>query len=110
MAAPARVSDAGIRALIAKHLEVDLGRVTDAANFIHDLGADWLDRLELMILVEDHFPGLHITDEDADKIRVVGDLIRYITSWIQRVDGNERFAGVLGNREPDGHKHEISGH
>jgi len=67
-----------IRALVAAHLEVDVSRVTDDAHLIEDLGADWLDRLELMILLEDQFAGLEITDNDADQIEFVGDLIRYI--------------------------------
>ena len=71
-----------IRALVAKHLEVDVSRVTDEAHFIDDLGADWLDRLELMIIIEDRFGGLEITDDDADQIRVVGDLIRYVENWV----------------------------
>ncbi len=55
-----------IRTLIAEHLNVDIQRVTDEAHFIDDLGADWLDRLELMIIIEDRFGGLEITDDDAD--------------------------------------------
>ena len=38
-----------IRALIAKHLGVEIERVTDEAHFANDLGADWLDRVELVI-------------------------------------------------------------
>ena len=38
------------RTLIANHLGVDVKRVTDEAHFTDDLGADWLDRLELMIV------------------------------------------------------------
>ena len=71
-----------IRTLIAEHLDVDIQRVTDEAHFIDDLGADWLDRLELMIIIEDRFGGLEITDDDADQIRVVGDLIRYVETWV----------------------------
>ena len=71
-----------IRTLIAKHLDLDIERVTDEAHFIDDLGADWLDRLELMIMIEDRFGGLEITDDDADQIRVVGDLIRYVENWV----------------------------
>ncbi len=71
-----------IRTLIAEHLDVDIQRVTDEAHFIDDLGADWLDRLELMIIIEDRFGGLEITDDDADQIRVVGDLIRYVENWV----------------------------
>ena len=42
-----------VRTLIANHLGVDVKRVTDEAHFTDDLGADWLDRLELMIVIED---------------------------------------------------------
>jgi hypothetical protein len=38
-----------VRALVANHLGVSVGRVTDEAHFTDDLGADWLDRLDLMI-------------------------------------------------------------
>jgi acyl carrier protein len=67
-----------LRALVAKHLDVNVSLVTDEAYFGDDLGADWLDRVELMILIEDQFPGLEITDYDADQMEVVGDLIRYL--------------------------------
>jgi acyl carrier protein len=67
-----------VRTLIANHLGVSVGRVTDEAHFTDDLGADWLDRLDLMIAVEDQFAGVEITDDDVDRIEVVGDLIRHI--------------------------------
>jgi acyl carrier protein len=69
-----------VRTLIANHLGVDIKRVTDEAHFAEDLGADWLDRLELMIVIEDRFAGVEITDADVDQIDVVGDLIRHIES------------------------------
>jgi acyl carrier protein len=58
-----------VRTLIAEQLGVK-----------DDLGADWLDRLELMIVIEDRFGDVEITDDDADRIDVVGDLIRHIES------------------------------
>lgn len=67
-----------VRALIAEYLGVDVRRVTDEAHFNDDFGLDRLDRLELMILVEDKFVGVELTDNDADQIEVVGDLIRHI--------------------------------
>ncbi len=67
-----------IRTLIAEHLGVEVERVTDEAHFLDDLGADWLDRLELMIAVEDQFTGLEIADDQVDQIEIVSDLIRYI--------------------------------
>ena len=67
-----------IRALIADHLDVDIKLVTNEAHFTDDLGADWLDRLELTMLIEDQFTGLKISDYDVDQIEIVGDLIRHI--------------------------------
>ena len=67
-----------VRTLIANQLGVDVKRVTDEAHFTDDLGADWLDRLELMIVIEDRFADVEIMDEEVDQLEVVGDLIRHI--------------------------------
>ena len=67
---------AKIRNLVAEHLGVDAQRVSDEAQF-RDLGADWLDRLELMIMIEDRF-GVEIGDDVVDRIEAVGDLVRFI--------------------------------
>src|SRR5260370_10666394 len=73
-----------VRTLVANHLGVSVGRVTDEAHFTNDLGADWLDRLELMMVVEDQFARLEIADADVDQIEVVGDLIRPIVMDSER--------------------------
>jgi acyl carrier protein len=76
-----------VRAIIANYLGVDVERVTDEAHLIDDFGADWLDRLELMIEIEDQFPAVEFTDDDVDQIDVVGDLIRHIKrAWIAKRD------------------------
>src|SRR6516165_7745487 len=49
-----------VRTLVANHLGVSVCRVTDEAHFTDDLGADRLDHLELMMMVEDQFPGVEI--------------------------------------------------
>ena len=69
-----------VRTLIAHQLGVDVKRVTDEAHFTDDLGADWLDRLELMIEIEAQFPNVEFTDNDVDQMDVVGDLIRHLKS------------------------------
>jgi acyl carrier protein len=68
---------AKIRNLIAECLNVDLELVSDEAHFLTDLGADWLDRLELMMVIEDQF-GVEIADDAIDRMEAVGDLIRFI--------------------------------
>jgi acyl carrier protein len=80
-----------VRALIAHRLGVDVKRVTDEAHFTNDLGADWLDRLELMIVIEDWFAGVEVTDEDVDQIEFVGDLIRHI----ETVDNERRRRPIV---------------
>ena len=79
-----------VRTLVANHLGVSVGRVTDEAHFTNDLGADWLDRLELMMMVEDQFAGVEITDADVDQIEVVGDLIRHF----ETLDNERRRRGA----------------
>jgi acyl carrier protein len=49
-------------------------------RFRDDLGADWLDRLELMITIEDQVAGIEIDDVVVDQIDTVGDLMRVIES------------------------------
>ncbi len=80
-----------LRTLISEYLGIDAKRVIDEAHFSDDLGIDWLDRLELMILIEDRFPGVEITNNDADQIEVVGDLIRHIQNNEQRLKKVRKF-------------------
>jgi acyl carrier protein len=79
-----------VRALVANRLGVSVGCVTDEAHFTDDLGADWLDRLDLMIAVEDQFAGVEITNDDVDRIEVVGDLIRLV----ETLDNERRGRGA----------------
>ena len=56
---------------------MDAEEVTPEAAFIEDLGADSLDTVELVMAFEEEF-GIVIPDEEADKIRTVGQAIKYI--------------------------------
>src|SRR5256885_627711 len=80
------LADKDVRTLIAHQLGVDVKRVTDEAHFADDLGADWLDRLELMIEIEAQFPTVEFTDDDVDQIDVV--LIRHLKS-ARVAEGND---------------------
>jgi acyl carrier protein len=46
----------------------------------NDLGADLIDRVELMLTIEDQFAGVEITDDDIEQIQLVGDLIRHLNA------------------------------
>ena len=66
-----------VKEIIAKELEVDAKQLTPEAKFIEDLGADSLDIVELVMALEEEF-GLDIPDEDADKLKTVGDAMKYL--------------------------------
>jgi acyl carrier protein len=74
-----------IRALIADQLGVDIKRVSDEAHLARDLGVGWLNRLELVIFVED-WTALELQDDDVERINVVGDLIRFFESAKEQRD------------------------
>jgi acyl carrier protein len=67
-----------VRQIIAGHFGIDPDRLTDEARFGDDLGADWLDRLELIIAIEDHVTGFEIDDVAADQIDTISDLMRIL--------------------------------
>ncbi|MCL7928360.1 MAG: acyl carrier protein [marine benthic group bacterium] len=73
------MSDAAakVREIIANELGVEIEKVTDAASFVEDLGADSLDTVELVMAFEEEF-SVEIPDEDAEKMQTVGDAIRYL--------------------------------
>jgi acyl carrier protein len=56
--------------------------VTPDASFIEDLGADSLDIVELVMALEEEYD-MEITDEEAEKIRTVRDVVNYIESHKQ---------------------------
>jgi len=66
-----------VKEIIAKELEVDVKQLTPEAKFIEDLGADSLDIVELVMALEEEF-NLEIPDEDADKLKSVGDAMNYL--------------------------------
>ena len=68
--------------IIAKELEVSVDQLKPEAKFIEDLGADSLDTVELVMALEEEF-GLDIPDEDADKMKTVGDALDYLRSHAQ---------------------------
>lgn len=67
--------------IIVEQLGVSEEEVTMEASFTDDLGADSLDLVELIMAMEEEF-GLEISDEDAEKIQTVQDVVNYITEHI----------------------------
>ena len=66
-----------VKDIIEKELGVEREKLTSEASFIEDLGADSLDIVELVMEFEKEF-NIDIPDEDAEKMRTVGDALSYL--------------------------------
>ncbi len=66
-----------VRELVVEQLGVSQDQVNPQASFIDDLGADSLDTVELVMAFEEEF-GIDIPDEDAEKMVIVADAIKYL--------------------------------
>lgn len=58
-------------------MSVDKGEIARGTSFVNDLNADSLDTVELVMELEDEFD-LTIPDDDAEKLKTVGEAIEYI--------------------------------
>ncbi len=70
-----------VKKIIIEQLGVDGAEVTPDASFVEDLGADSLDTVELIMVLEEEF-GIEIPDEDAEKIAQVKNAVQYIKDRI----------------------------
>lgn len=66
-----------VKQIIIDQLGVEEGEVTAAASFVDDLGADSLDRVELIMAFEEAFD-IEIPDDKAESIKTVQDAVNYI--------------------------------
>jgi acyl carrier protein len=66
-----------VKQIIVEQLGVDEAEVTANASFVDDLGADSLDRVELIMAFEEAFD-IEIPDEEAEKIKTVQDATEYV--------------------------------
>ena len=66
-----------IKVVIVDQLGADEDDVAEDASFVDDLGADSLDIVELVMALEEEF-GVSIPDEQAEKIKTVGDAVDFI--------------------------------
>ncbi|MBS0621728.1 MAG: acyl carrier protein [Verrucomicrobia bacterium] len=63
--------------IVAEQLGVDASEVTADKSFVEDLNADSLDLTELIMTFEERF-GYEISEEEAEKLKTVADVIRFI--------------------------------
>ena len=68
-----------VKEVIIDKLGVEEDAIKSEAHFVNDLGADSLDTVELIMEFEKEF-NIQISDEDAEKIQKVSDVVKYIES------------------------------
>lgn len=74
--------------IVVEQLGLEAADVTPEKSFIEDLNADSLDLTELIMTFEERF-GFEISEEEAEKLKTVGDVIRYIQETEKRVKAEQ---------------------
>lgn len=69
-----------VRELLAAQLEMDIDKINGDTDIVNDLGADSLDVVEMIMMLEEEF-GIVITDESIYGYKTVGE----IASFIQKI-------------------------
>ena len=71
-----------VKKIIAEQLDKSLEEINEEASFLNDLGADSLDVVEMIMLLEEEFD-TDISDEEAENIQTVKEAIDYIVTRLQ---------------------------
>ncbi|WP_425619538.1 acyl carrier protein [Buchnera aphidicola] len=66
-----------IKKIIVEKLDIKEEDILHNASFIHDLGADSLDTVELIMALEDEF-NIEISDKDAERITTIQEAVKFI--------------------------------
>ncbi len=69
--------------IVSEQMGVDKAEISRETSFVNDLNADSLDTVELVMEFEDEFE-MSIPDEEAEKIKTVGQAIDYIMEHINK--------------------------
>ncbi|CAH2046017.1 unnamed protein product [Thlaspi arvense] len=68
--------------LVKKYDKTNASKVTERADFQKDLSLDSLDRVEIVMAIEEEF-SIEIPEEKVDKLTSCGDIATYIISETQ---------------------------
>ena len=85
-AAQAADCTAAIQKIIVQQLEIDSAKVVPGAKLVDDLMADELDRIEIVMSLEEQF-GVDIPDEVAEQLLTVADVVAYVNKNAKNTKG-----------------------
>ena len=66
-----------IKEMLARQLRLDANEIDDDANLVNDLGADSIDLVEMLMMIEENL-GITISDEEAVELKTVRDVMNFI--------------------------------
>lgn len=67
-----------VRDVIAQQTGISPEEIKMESSFVEDLNIDSLDLVELIMALEDEY-GVEFSEEDAEQIKTIGDIVHYIT-------------------------------
>ena len=71
-----------VKEIIVSTLKLDPSKVTLEASLEHDLGADSLDAVEVIMALEDEFD-IEISDDASQNIKTVQDIVSHIETLVK---------------------------
>lgn len=72
-----------VRELLASQFEMDMSKISEDTDIAGDLGADSLDLVEMIMMLEEEF-GIVITDESIYNYKTVGEITTFIESMLDK--------------------------
>ena len=66
--------------VIAESLKIKESEIKSDSKIMDDLGADSLDTVELVMILEQEFD-IDIPEEDAEALITVGDVVKYVETY-----------------------------
>ena len=79
-----------VKKIVVEHLGVEEDKVTENASFIDDMGADFVDTVELVMGLEES--RLEIPDDAAETIQTFGDAVKFYRKRLR----SDPLAGLQG--------------
>lgn len=69
--------------LLSSQFEMDINKISAETDIVGDLGADSLDLVEMIMMLEEEF-GIVITDESVYNYKTVGEITSFIEATIEK--------------------------